>query len=265
MTGRVLIIDDEESLRITLSRILQAAGCDTFEAGDGQEALSMIKKCDPDLVFLDIRIPRIDGIQVLREIRVEFPKVPVIMLTGHGSLQSAVESLRLGATDYLQKPIDPEILVARVRVLLDEQRQERRKEELRDQIASLQSELRQLEQDSEPALAIPQATPAAQDRFFKRGRLIADIQARRATFGEEVLNLPPATFDYLIVLAKHSPEVVDYRTLVMEAQDYQVSAGEARELAKWHVYVLRSAIEADPQNPRFLINIRGVGYRLVFD
>jgi DNA-binding response OmpR family regulator len=77
--------------------------------------------------------------------------------------------------------------------------------------------------------------------------------------------LPPASFDYLVVLAKKSPDVVDYRTLVIEAQQYQVSLDEARELAKWHVHVLRTALEADLQAPCHLINVRGKGYRLIID
>jgi DNA-binding response OmpR family regulator len=92
-----------------------------------------------------------------------------------------------------------------------------------------------------------------------------DLQARRATFGDNILNIPPTTFDYLRVLTKYSPEIVDHQKLVTEAQDYQVSPSEARELAKWHIHVLRNALKDDPQSPRYLITVRGVGYRLIFD
>lgn len=265
MGGKVLIIDDEAGLRETLGRILQRAGCDTEVAANGLQALELIKQHSFDLAYLDLHLPGMDGIQILKEIRQHQPKLPVIMLTGYGTLQSAVEALRLGANDYLLKPFDPEVLVARTRVILDEQAVERRKQELRAQIASLEAELRGLEKESPapPPAILP--GPEPQNRFFKIGRMVLDLQARRATFGDRVLNLPPATFDYLVVLAQHSPEVVNYQTLVTEAQNYQVDGVEARELAKWHMHVLRQALESDPQNPRYLLNVRGTGYRLLVD
>ena len=265
MGGKILIIDDEANLRETLGRILQRAGCETLAAADGRKALQLVGEQNFNLVYLDLHLPGMDGIEILKGLRLLQPKLPVIMLTGFGTLQSAVEALRLGATDYLLKPFDPEVLVARTRVILDEQAIEARKHELREQISILQAELRNLEQD----ISIEQSTsllaPEPQNRFLKSGRMVLDLQAKRATFGERVLSLPPATFDYLVVLARHSPEIVNYHTLVTEAQNYQVDGVEARELAKWHVHVLRQALEIDPQNPRFLINVRGAGYRLLAD
>jgi len=263
--GNVLIIDDDGGVRATLARVLQNAGCKTATASDGPESFKLISGCEFDLVLLDIFLPQMDGVQVLREIRSRCPKLPVIMLTGHGSLQSAVESLRLGAIDYLQKPIDPEILVARVRIALEEQRLQRRKEEIRLQIAVLQLELQTMEAANSSLGFSQPPVSTTHERFVKNGRLILDIQAKRATFGDQVLNVPPSTFEYLAVLVKYSPEVVAYKVLVTEAQDYQVSGLDARELAKWHVHVLRNALEADPQKPRNLINVRGVGYRLISD
>lgn len=264
--GKVLIIDDEATLRTTLGRILERGGCLPAYAADGAEALAQIDGQTFDLVYLDLNLPDMDGIQVLAEIRKRDTRLPVIMLTGYGTLQSAVEALRLGATDYLLKPSDPEVLLARTRMALTETAMERRKRELREQIATLQAELAQLEQATQPPVT-PSTTPAPepQNRFLKRGRLILDLQARRATFGQSVLTLPPAAFDYLLILARRSPEVVDYVDLVSEAQNYQVEASEARELAKWHVHVLRQALENDPQNPQYLLNVRGMGYRLLVD
>lgn len=265
MGGKVLIIDDEAGLRETLGRILQRAGCDTEVAANGPQALELIQQHNFDLAYLDLHLPGMDGIQILKEIRQHQPKLPVIMLTGYGTLQSAVEALRLGANDYLLKPFDPEVLVARTRVILDEQAVERRKQELRAQIASLEAELHSLEKESPAPPPVILPGPEPQNRFFKIGRMVLDLQAKRATFGDRVLNLPPATFDYLVVLAQHSPEVVNYQTLVTEAQNYQVDGVEARELAKWHMHVLRQALESDPQNPRYLLNVRGTGYRLLVD
>jgi DNA-binding response OmpR family regulator len=279
MVGTVLVVDDEQVLRATLARILQRAGCVTIGAPDGVQAMQLLANTTFDLVYLDLYLPDQDGIQVLKDIRQNYPRLPVIMLTGNGSLQSAVEALRLGATDYLLKPFNPSELEALTRHILQEGALERRKEELRQQITALQAELRSLEVGDGKSLAEGRS-PAAQGaeilqadgdtgkaggRFFKVGRLILDLQAQRATFGEQVLDLPPGAFDYLAVLAMHSPQVVDYQTLVTEAQHYQVEASEARELSKWHIHILRQAIEADPQDPRHVLNVRGEGYRLLVD
>jgi DNA-binding response OmpR family regulator len=178
---------------------------------------------------------------------------------------SQLSKLRLGATDHLLISFDPEVLVARTRVILQEQIVERKKEELRQQIAVLENELHNLERETHTPPPDSSPGPEPQNRFFKRGKLVLDLQAKRATFGERVLNLPPATFDYLVVLARRSPDVVSYQALVTDAQNYQVDGVEARELAKWHLHVLRQALEEDPQNPRFLLNVRGTGYRLLVD
>jgi DNA-binding response OmpR family regulator len=263
--GNVLIIDDEASLRDTLARILNKVGCETRAVEDGYQALNLLEKEKFDLVFLDIRLPEVDGLQVLKEIRQRDQKLPVILLTGYGTLQSAVEALRLEATDYLLKPFDPEVLVARTRMILNEQFKERRKQEIRQQIAELQAELQSLDKETSTDKNNLPPISRPQDRFIKRGRLILDLQARRATFGDNVLDFPPATFDYLVVMAKYSPEIVEYQKLVKEAQDYQVSATEARELSKWHIHILRQNLEVNPQKPRQILNVRGVGYRLLVD
>jgi DNA-binding response OmpR family regulator len=101
------------------------------------------------------------------------------------------------------------------------------------------------------------------DRFLKRGLLLLDMHTRRVTMNERVINLPPTSFDYLMVLARHTPNVVDYQTLVSEAQGYETDPHEAQELTKWHIHHIRQAIEPDARNPIFVINVRGMGYRLL--
>jgi two-component system response regulator MtrA len=90
-----------------------------------------------------------------------------------------------------------------------------------------------------------------------------DLHTRRVTVSGRIANLSPAAFDYLVALVRHSPEVVDYQTLVAEAQGYQAEPREAQELVKWHIHHIRQAIEKDPQNPALIINVRNRGYRIV--
>jgi DNA-binding response OmpR family regulator len=126
----------------------------------------------------------------------------------------------------------------------------------------LQTELKNLTTGQTGPL---QAASLGKDRFLKRGQLVLDLHARRLIINEQAINIPPTSFDYLLVLARHSPNIVSYQTLVAEAQGYQADAREAQELTKWHIHQLRQAIEQDARNPSYLINVRGAGYRLVAD
>ena len=172
-TGNILVIDDEEILRHTLTRVLRRANYTVASAADGHEALRLLAESPYDLVYL-------------------------------------------GATDYLLKPIDPEVLLARTRVILEEQAVERRCRAIQEKIAALQEELRGLENSRSISTMVSNPTALPEDRFLKRGVFILDLQARRATFQERVITLSPAAFDYLAVLVRHAPDIVAYQTLVTE-------------------------------------------------
>jgi len=263
--GNVLIIDDEAGLRNTLTRIIQKIGCNAMGAQNGGEALSLLSNSPFDLVFLDLWLPDMDGLQILSEIRKIDTKLPVILLTAHGSMDSALKAMRLGATDYLIKPVNPDQLISLTKAVLKTQEIERRRREIQSQIGLLQDELRALDGEddfhTQPTLIASQL----EKRYIVHGSLNVDTQARRITFGEREFNLPPATFDYFLVLARHAPEVVSYQTLAAEAQGYHTSNAEARELSRWHMHVIRQAFEADPSSPRLILNVRGQGYRLLLD
>jgi DNA-binding response OmpR family regulator len=133
------------------------------------------------------------------------------------------------------------------------------------QIEALQAELKSIEGGGNGKPGGTQPLGQVKDRFIKRGPLVLDLHTKRLTINEQVIPVPPTSFDYLLVLARHTPDVVNYQTLVAEAQGYQADLREAQELAKWHIHQLRQAIEQDTHNPAVLINVRGTGYRLVTD
>lgn len=112
--ARVLLVDDEERFRTTMGKLLRKRGFAVEEAGSGHEALVRIQQGDVDVVILDVKMPGMDGIETLREIKKAFPLVEVIMLTGHATVETAIEGMRLGAFDYLMKPCDIDELVAKV-------------------------------------------------------------------------------------------------------------------------------------------------------
>ena len=262
--GHILIIDDEASLRQTLARILQRTGYEVTTAESAEAALTLIADIPFDIVYMDLRMPGMPGLEALKRIQASHPDLPVILFTAQPDVSSAVEALRLGATDYLLKPLQPQVLIERTRAILSQREKERRRRKIQSQIESLQVELKNLEQDEEPRPA-PDLAGIPTERFVSRGTLKLDLHTRRVTIGKRVISLPPTAFDYLLVLARHAPNVVDYQTLVSEAQGYQAEAREAQELVKWHIHHIRQAIEADAQNPLFIINVRGAGYRLVAD
>jgi two-component system alkaline phosphatase synthesis response regulator PhoP len=262
--GHILIIDDEASLRRTLARILQSAKFEVTTAASGQEGLAFLSQQSFDLVYLDIRMPDMNGLEVLKAIHSRFPELDVVLFTAQPDMNSAVEALRRGATDYLLKPLQPQALIDRTEAIFTRREKEHRKREIQKQIKTLQVELSKLEDGGvQPIPAILEEN--ASERFIIRGTIILDVQARRLKVREQAVSIPPTTFDYLVVLVRHSPNVVDYQTLVAEAQGYQADFREAQELVKWHVHHIRQAIEPDPRKPVYLINQRGTGYRLVAD
>jgi DNA-binding response OmpR family regulator len=263
-TGSILIVDDEVSIRQTLARILQRNGLEATTAESGEQALAFLETTRYDLVYLDIRMPGLTGLDALDAIHARQPEIPVILFTAQPDIHSAVEALRRGAVDYLLKPLKPDAFIAKTQQVLAAQKKEKRKREIQEQISNLQEELDSLTGE-EPIDKRPQTVAPPTERFLKRGALVLDLHARRLTIGEEVINLQPTSFNYLLVLARHAPEVVEYRTLVAEAQGYETDMREAQELVKWHIHHIRSAIEKDARQPTYLFNIRGVGYRLVTD
>jgi len=262
--GRILIIDDEASLRQTMARILQRAGYQVTTAANGKEGFALVSEHPFDLLYLDIRMPDVNGLELLKTIHAKLPDLPVILFTAQPDVNSVVEALRRGATDYLLKPLNPQTLVNRTEAILAGRQKERRKRELQRQIEALQAELKALESPEGGAGdSKPQQLPASDDRFLRKGKLTLDLHTRRLTINERVVSLPPTSFDYLRVLARHAPNVVDYQTLVSEAQGYETDPHEAQELTKWHIHQIRQAIDQDLQEPSSVINVRGTGYRLV--
>jgi len=264
MSASILIVDDEENLRMTLSRILVKSGFNVTTASSGEEALRLIQAGAFELAFIDLLMPGIGGLVLLAEMRKLYPEMPVLILTAHATLDSAIEAVRQGARDYLVKPADPQLLIARVKSILEEHRQPQRQREIIAQIQRLVSELNQFTQsveDNQPNLLtmLPPTDPA---RFLQRGPFVLDLHARHLTQDGEYVPLSPTNFDYLVTLVRHAPNPVTYEVLVRESQGYEMTRAEAREMARWRIHELRSAIEKDTKKPRYLITVRGSGYKL---
>src|SRR5512142_2739638 len=200
-SGHILIIDDEAILRQTMARILLRAGFEVTTVASGKETLSIIKDHAFDLVYLDIRMPDMNGLEVLKTIHAQYPEMPVILFTAQPDLHSAVEALRLGATDYLMKPLKPEAVIDRSRSIIGEQNKKKRRREILNQIDALQAELDALDAgDSYEKKTSPAPEDTFSDRFVRCGALLLDVHARRVTVNDRTVNLAPTSFDYLLVM-----------------------------------------------------------------
>jgi len=130
ITGHILIIDDEATLRQTLARVLQQAGFEVTTAENADQGISFVETTNFDLVFMDLRMPGIAGMDALKIIHANYPNLPVILFTAQPDLNSAVEALRNGATDYLLKPLKPQAVIERAQIVLESQQREKRKREI---------------------------------------------------------------------------------------------------------------------------------------
>lgn len=222
----ILLVEDDQDLADIIAYTLKRGGYDVVTTVDGFLALRLIKSKEPSLVLLDVNMPRIDGWQVLQQLRLS-SSIPVIMLTACQNDDDIVRGLRLGADDYVTKPFSPTQLVARVEAVL---------------------------RRSTIELA------GARARVLELGDIRLDLGLNRVTILDRTLSLTKIEFRLLHELALHAGEVVSHQELARRVWGYQeVSSGS---ITKSHIRNLRRKIEPDPENPLYLQTVAGLGYRL---
>ncbi len=223
--GSILVVDDEPTIGEVVSRYLDRAGYDTRVARDGQRAIELAGIRRPDLVVLDLMLPGIDGLEVMRRLREgDRERVAVILLTARGEESDRVIGLRQGADDYVVKPFSPAELVARVDAVL-----------------------RRIEAVHAP------------EREIEFGPLRIEPAGRRVFVDGAEAGLTQREFDLLLFLARHPGQVFS-RNQLMDAV-WQYSFYTDTSTVTVHVRRLRAKLETDPANPRFLQTVWGVGYR----
>jgi DNA-binding response OmpR family regulator len=251
---RILVVDDESSIRLTLAAMLQRQGYDVTTAESGPEAVAQLERQIFELMLVDLKMPGMDGLEVVAKARERQPDLAIIILTGHGSLQSAVEGLHQGIFDYLLKTTEPAQVIERVKLGLTARAQRLRERTLLDVVSSAVQELRG-----------PQAAgaqPAGAERAITVGALHLDTWRQEATLAGRTLSLTPTEFRVLLCLAEHAGTMLSYAQLVRCAQSYDADEMEAGELIKPHIHHLRQKLEPDPSAPRYILNVRGKGYLL---
>ncbi|NJN19613.1 MAG: response regulator transcription factor [Oscillochloris sp.] len=268
----ILVVDDEQNIRLTLSVLLSRAGFSVTTASSGEEAVTLFEQQHFDLMLVDLQMPGINGIQVVEALRNRELDTVAIILTGHGSLESAIEGLHQGVFDYMLKTSDPAQIIDRVKAGLDERTKRQRQNQLISAIGAAAQELAGGE-GAPVAQNVPPTAPstshqsapsaqAAPERQLAIGPLQLDTWHQTATLDGRSLNLTPTEFRLLLCLAEHAGQMLSYTSLVRCAQGYETSELEAGELIKPHIHHLRQKIEPEPGAPRYLLNVRGKGYIL---
>jgi two-component system, OmpR family, KDP operon response regulator KdpE len=219
---RVLIVDDEPPIRKLLRMGLTAQGYHVLEAPDGATALNLIAE-KPDLIILDLGLPDMQGLDLLRSIRAQNERVPIVVLSSRGDEAAKVQALDIGADDYVTKPFGTDELLARMRAALRHQ------------------------------LQVQGERP-----IFHVGDLSVDLVRRIVKLGEKEVKLSPKEYDLLRLLVAHAGKVLTHKFLLRELWDDLTDA----QYLRVYVRQLRQKIEANPERPQYILTETGIGYRL---
>jgi len=222
---RILLVDDEQSIQTLLSYPLRKDGYHVTSAQDGREALQRFEEARFDLVILDLMLPKLDGVEVCRELRSR-SQVPIIMLTAKGSETDKVAGLEVGADDYITKPFS-----------------------MREFRSRVKAALRRSRMTGQPA----------EEGTIDHGDLIIDFERRMVTLREEEIKVTYVEFEILGALARSPGRVLSRETLL----EHVWGDSEYRDprTVDVHIRHLREKLEGDPKDPEFLFTVRGVGYR----
>ena len=223
-TLRILVVDDETIVTEVIERYLRREGYQVDVAADGQHGLDLARSLAPDLIVLDVMLPRLDGLEVCRRLRAE-SNVPIILLTAKGEETDKILGLGLGADDYVVKPFSPGELVARVKAVSRRTR----------------------------------AVPSAEAGALRFGELRILPRQRAVEVADRPIDLTAKEFDLLHFLASHPGQVFTREQLLDQVWDYEY-VGDASTVTV-HVRRLREKVEPDPVRPRWVKTVWGVGYK----
>ncbi len=219
---KILVVDDEPPIRKLLRMGLTSQGYDVLDAPNGRTALELLAK-EPDLVILDLGLPDVDGLELLRTMRHRQENLPIVVLSSRGDEAGKVAALDLGADDYVTKPFGMDELFARMRAALRHQ------------------------------LQVHGERPV-----FQVGDLSVDLVRRIVKLGDQDVKLSPKEYELLRLLVQHAGKVLTHRFLLQELWDEPTDT----QYLRVYVRQLRRKIEKDPERPQYLLTETGIGYRL---
>lgn len=275
----ILLVEDDAAARLVTAATLDGAGYAVTAAPDGETALALLAKQPYVLVITDIRMRKVDGIDVLRAAREQPYRPAVVLLTGYGSLDTSIAALRMGAYDYLLKPCDPDVLLDTAAAAIQHQAQERQREDMLNAIIEIAARLQ-----GQSAAPAPPSTPsssvappaAAQQQvgasptpappapteperhYLRIGALIIDYFRHEVTFEDQIMHTTPTEYALICCLAESRGRVLTYSEIVRHTHGHAMPDDEALLLLKQHIHNLRRKIPV-----AYLVNVRGTGYMMV--
>jgi DNA-binding response OmpR family regulator len=221
---RALVVDDEPQMVGLVAYALETQGFEVIMAYDGPQALEKIESAQPDLVVLDVMLPTLDGFEVCRRVR-ETTTTPIMLLTARKEDEDIIQGLELGADDYMTKPFNPREVALRAQAIVR----------------------RSGWGKSQAVIVI--------------GALQIDSANHRATLDGQLLHLTPNDFKLLVCLASNAGRVLSWQSLLKNGWDVEIWEG-GKEMVKTAIYRLRQKIEVEPDSPRYILTVRGVGYTM---
>lgn len=261
--AKILIVDDEEAIRCSLEELLTRDGYHVVAVESGESALDEIATQHFDLALLDLRLNGIGGLEVLAALREQSLDTAVIVLTAHGSMETAIKALRQGAHDYLLKPCDTASLRESVRnALLKREREHRQQALLQEVEQSLTASLEEIRSAVVKTPLTAELAMAKPAQRLQQGGLVIDLAQHIITLEGHVLELSPTEFDMLVCLVQSAPSVVTPQELVQQVQGYECDRYEASEIIRHHVHRIRQKAEACGGRSDIIRTVRGVGYAL---
>ena len=239
---KILVADDEASIRRILETRLKMVGYDVVVAEDGEEAVNVFNKTNPDLVVLDVMMPKMDGYGVTREIR-RTSDVPIIILTALGDVSERITGLELGADDYVIKPFSPKELEARVKAVL-------RRTVNKDVIISTSGSIAQGQGSSQ----------VGSKNIITTGCIKIDTARRQVFRKNERIRLTGMEFSLLELLVNNSGQAYSRNEILQHVWSYPADHRIDTRVVDVHISRLRSKVETDPNNPELILTARGIGY-----
>jgi DNA-binding response OmpR family regulator len=256
-------VDDEQNILRYLSDALEDEGYAITTKASGTDAVASLDEDIYDLVLVDLKLRDIDGLEVMREVKKRSPDTVVIMLTGHGSLESAMEAIRTGASDYLLKPIKIQALKDSLKEGLKKRETALQQKRLADQARQFARTVIEGGELAPAAEAERKATAVAEEdeEIVKVNDVSVDIHKHEVRRDGQLLNLTPTEFNLLVTLMNNAGRVLSCKYLVKQVHNYDLSEFDSRSMIRVHIKHLRHKIERDPNNPEYILNVRGLGYK----
>jgi DNA-binding response OmpR family regulator len=239
MKSNILVVDDEVIARQSLTDILKLEGYNAVSVPNGQAAIEYVRTHPIDLIVVDLRMPGMDGLEVIQVVNQASPDTEVILLTAHGSTDTAIQALRLRVHDYLTKPAAPAIVIASV------------KKGLARRAAKIQAK---------SGLGESAEVDETIKEFNLKDGTIVDLSRRQIRSGKKISHLTPAEGRLLRILMENEGKVFSHRELVLLVQGYDTSQREAPEILRPLVSRLRHKLEQFPILSESVASVRGTGY-----